>query len=118
MCKQMCSEVDDYRFTTGPNFTKLTAEEKALVMITMVHLDYMLFENDLPPVMVRSVRHLLSDFPSIHSRSSFIVVSANVASSSGTFSDSNNMQDPNNQSGVIICTLCQIYCCGCCCPVV
>jgi hypothetical protein len=77
-CLAFCSHIDDYSFANGPAFDSLSPEKKATLLASFIHLDFLFFENDLPPIMVRQ----------------------------------------NNGNGCIICTLCQVYVCGCCLPVV
>eukprot|EP00052_Salpingoeca_macrocollata_P007505 m.60390 g.60390 ORF g.60390 m.60390 type:complete len:370 (-) comp16086_c0_seq1:55-1164(-) len=49
-CIQQFTDVDHYVYSVGPDFASLKPDEKAMVLANVIQLDYMFFENDLPPV--------------------------------------------------------------------
>eukprot|EP00039_Didymoeca_costata_P018767 m.334879 g.334879 ORF g.334879 m.334879 type:complete len:341 (+) comp17458_c0_seq1:99-1121(+) len=50
-CKAFCTSVDNYDYIPDANNTaKFSPNQKATMLASVVHLDYMFFEKDLPPV--------------------------------------------------------------------
>jgi len=52
VCTQMCTDVDHYDLETRERFAGMSSEQKAVVLSSSVHLDYLFFENDQPPCTV------------------------------------------------------------------
>lgn len=48
-CLQCCTQVDHYELDLKPD-QKLTPEQKAVLLANTIHIDYVFFENDPPPV--------------------------------------------------------------------
>eukprot|EP00051_Salpingoeca_urceolata_P027387 m.481279 g.481279 ORF g.481279 m.481279 type:complete len:339 (+) comp22114_c0_seq1:271-1287(+) len=49
LCREMFTDVDQFEYNAGPAFPGATNEQKAALLGEVVHLDFMFFENDLPP---------------------------------------------------------------------
>lgn len=49
-CVAICASVDSYKLKTTDKVKSMSVEQKATLLGNVLHLDYMFFESDLPPV--------------------------------------------------------------------
>lgn len=52
-CMQLCTPTDIYEVKMNDAFKGMDIERRAAVLGNVIHLDYLLFENDAPPIQVR-----------------------------------------------------------------
>jgi len=53
-CLALCTDIDLYEFSFTEQYKTLQPEQKAVMLGSIMHLDYLFFENDAPPIMVRA----------------------------------------------------------------